>query len=102
MEVVACRQLRLQLVDLLFGNANNAGLYSLEQVQALNVDTPLIQRDPVTGAFTLTIGVQKSTDLTAFDPFPMSESDTSINGEGKLEFEFAVPDDAAFFRLESN
>ena len=26
---------------------------------------------------------------------------TVINGAGKLEFEFTVPDNAAFFRLES-
>jgi hypothetical protein len=90
------------LVGALFDNANGAGLYTPEQVQALNVGTPLLQRGPVTGAFTLTIGVQKSSDLQDFFPFPMSEPQTSINGDGKLEFEFTVPDDAAFFRLEAN
>jgi hypothetical protein len=26
---------------------------------------------------------------------------TTINGEGKLEFQFTVPDNAAFFRLQA-
>jgi len=26
---------------------------------------------------------------------------TTINGEGRLEFQFSSPDNAAFFRLES-
>ncbi len=76
--------------------------YNLSQIQALNVGVPLLQRNPATDVFTLTIGVKKSTDLTTFDPFPMSGPQISINGEGKLEFEFTVPDDAAFFRVDSN
>jgi hypothetical protein len=37
-----------------------------------NVATPLIQRHPTTGVFTLTLGVEKSTTLLpgSFTPFP--------------------------------
>ncbi|MEO5721702.1 MAG: choice-of-anchor D domain-containing protein, partial [Chthoniobacterales bacterium] len=97
------------LVNTLFSNLNGAlpnlnaaGFYTTAQVQALNVGVPLIQRSP-TGVFTLTIGVEKSTDLSIFNPFPMNAPGftTVINGAGKLEFRFTVPDNAAFFRLEA-
>jgi hypothetical protein len=45
--------------------------------------------------------VEKATDLLNFFPFPMTAPPTTINGEGKLEFQFSAPDNAAFFRLES-
>jgi hypothetical protein len=93
---------QVDLVDALFNNANGAGLYTRTQVQALHVGTPLLERDPVSGFFTLTIGVEKSADLMDFSPFPMTGPQTSINGQGNLEFEFSVADEAAFFRVESN
>lgn len=80
---------------------NAAGFFTPAQVQALHMDTPLVQRNPATGTFTLTIGVQKSANLTQFNPFPMSQPQTSINGEGRLEFQFTVPDNTAFFRLQA-
>ena len=89
------------LVNALFANANGAGLYTTNQIQALNVGGPLILRNPTNGLFTLTIGVQKATNLVNFSPFPMTAPQTTINGLGELEFQFSVPDDAAFFRLES-
>jgi hypothetical protein len=88
------------LVATLFDNANTAGLYTPAQVQALHIDAPLLSRQ-ANGTFKLTIGVKKSTDLLRFDPFPMSAPQTVINGNGKLEFQFTVPDNAAFFRLEA-
>jgi hypothetical protein len=89
------------LVSNFLANASRASLYTPAQVQSLNVGTPLISRNATNGTFTLTIGVQKSTNLTQFAPFPMSAPQTTINGQGRLEFQFSVPDDAAFFRLES-
>lgn len=85
-------------------NLNAAGYFTTAQVQALNVGVPLLQRNPTTGTFKLTIGVQKTMSLLLpFADFPMNAagSSTIINGQGKLEFEFTVPDNAAFFRLES-
>jgi hypothetical protein len=89
------------LVNTFFTNANSAGLFTTNQIQALNVGGPLIQRNPTSGLFTLTIGVQKATNLINFSPFPMTAPQTTINGQGQLEFQFSPPDDAAFFRLES-
>jgi uncharacterized delta-60 repeat protein len=90
------------LVNAYYANANEAGLYTTNQIQALNVDGPLLVRNPTNGLFTLTIGVQKSTNLVNFNPFPMTAPQTLINGQGELEFQFTVPDDAAFFRLEAH
>ena len=88
------------LVDTLFDNANGAGLFTESQVHALHVDTPLLTPD-ANGEFKLTIGVQKSTDLINYELFPMSAPQTVINAQGELEFQFTVPDNAAFFRLEA-
>jgi hypothetical protein len=46
------------LVNAYYAQANGAGLYTTSQVQALNIDVPLIQRNQATGLFKLTIGVQ--------------------------------------------
>ena len=53
------------------------------------------------GQFTLTIGVEKATDLIHFNPFPMSAPQSVINAQGELEFQFTVPDNAAFFRIRA-
>ena len=89
------------MVTTYYANANGAGLYTTSQVQALHIDTPLIQRDAL-GVFTLTLGLQKSTTLLpgSFQPFSFTETGTQINGAGKIEFQFTAPDNAAFFRLE--
>lgn len=89
------------LVNTLYSGANTASLYTPAQVQALHIDTPLIQRNPATGAFTLTLGLHKSPDLINYSPFPFTGPGTTINAQGKLEFEFTVPDSAALFRLET-
>ena len=81
---------------------SDTGLYTLAQIQVLNIGTPLIQRDPL-GEFKLTIGIEKSLTLApgSFLPFPMTEPQTTINAAGELEFQFTAPDNAAFFRLQA-
>jgi hypothetical protein len=81
--------------------ADGVGLFTTNQIQALNIGAPLIQRDPATGQMTLTIGLKKSTNLVSSPPFPFILTNTTVNGAGELEFRFAVPENAAFFRLES-
>jgi hypothetical protein len=80
---------------------NTYGLYSLSQVQALHVGTPLLAKDSATGKFKLTIGVEKSTNLVNFSPMVIPVGAATINPQGKMEFEFTAPDNAAFYRLES-
>ncbi len=91
------------LVATLNNGANAAGLYNPTQVQALYIGAPLIQKNAGNGTFKLTIGVLKSTNLANFQPFSLSipGATTTINGSGNLEFQFTVPDNAAFFRLQS-
>jgi hypothetical protein len=89
------------LVSTYYENAAAAGLFTTTQVQDLNVGIPLMQRNHATGEFTLTIGVHKSTNLSTWTPLPMTGPQVLINGQGKLEFRFSSPDNAAFFRLKS-
>jgi hypothetical protein len=93
---------QIGLVNTLTSNLNGMGYFTPAQVQTLNVGTPLIQRDGL-AQFKLTLGLEKSTTLLpgSFNPFPMTAPQTTINGAGKLEFLFTVPDNAAFFRLQS-
>jgi hypothetical protein len=88
---------RAQVTD----SPNNYGLYSLSQVQALHVGTPLLAKDSATGKFKLTIGVEKSTNLVNFSPMAIPVGAATINAQGKMEFQFTSPDNAAFYRLES-
>jgi hypothetical protein len=90
-----------ELVNALFGGSNSAGLFTQNQLQALRPDAPLISRDPVTGQFKLTFGVQKSTDLMEFIPMPLQATGVSVNPHGKIEYRFTASEPAAFFRLTS-
>lgn len=84
-------------------NLNAAGFFSTDQVQDLNVNTPLIQRDPLTAKFTLTLGVEKSVSLApgSFEPLPMNGAgvSTGVTPDGRLEIEFPSTGDTGFFRL---
>ncbi len=95
---------RTALQDKELATQNAAGYYTQTQVQSLHVGTPLIsQTSP--GRFKLTLGVKKTTNLgnVPFTDFPMNGQNmsTTINGAGKLEFDFPSTDNAAFFRLEA-
>ena len=84
------------LVAALYESANLAGLYTDSQVHTLHINTPLLARDPATGDFKLTIGMQKSSDLLDWDAFPFTSPGTMINSEGKIEFNFTATGNAAF------
>lgn len=89
------------LVQSYYANANGAGLYTAAQVQTLNAGTPLLTRDE-NGVFKLTIGLQKTSNLpTGFAAFPFVPGQTTINGQGQVEFQFTVPDGSAFFRVQA-
>lgn len=91
--------------NIIINSPNTYNLYTLPQVQTLNVDVPLLAKDPVTGKFKLTMGVKKTTNLAAipFGDFPMNGAGMTsvINAEGKVEFVFPVLDNAAFFRVQA-
>lgn len=85
-------------------NVNDSGFYSFEQIQALNLGPPLLEQSGP-GQFKLTIGVEKSTTLdpASFLPFSLTAPGTTTNFvDGKLEFLFASPDDAAFLQLRAD
>jgi hypothetical protein len=80
---------------------NTHDLYNLSQVQALNVDAPLLRREAVSNKFKLTIKVKKSTDLKTFSAFPFVFENSTINANGEMEFQFTSTENAAFYRLEA-
>jgi hypothetical protein len=88
-----------ELVATLMDSANVAGLFRQDQIQALNVGTPLIQRD-ANGKVLLRLRVEKSTNLGGFQPLDFSGGQWTPNPtEGRIDIEFTSEDDAAFFRV---
>lgn len=85
------------------GNPNAYDLFTLSQIQDLNVGVSLIRADETTGQFKLTIAVESSADLETdpFTPFPMSPINTQINAEGELEFTFDADRTRQFYRLNA-
>ena len=45
--------------------------------------------------------MEKSADLTNSFPFPFTDTQTAVRPDGKIEFLFTTPDNAAYFRLET-
>ncbi|WP_052572936.1 choice-of-anchor D domain-containing protein [Haloferula sp. BvORR071] len=89
------------LVNTYLTNANGAGLYTPSQVQALRTGTPSIARNQANGRVKLTMDWKKATNLSDFSNFPApAGSSVAISPSGAIEFEFAVPDNAALFRID--
>ncbi|MFM8364989.1 MAG: choice-of-anchor D domain-containing protein [Verrucomicrobiota bacterium] len=90
------------LVGTLSENVNKAGYFGEGQIQDLNVGMPLLSKNSTSGKFKLTLSLEKSTNLgQGFAPMPFEESGTFLTNDGKLEFEFTSPGNAAFFRLKA-
>lgn len=85
----------------IIANPNPSGLYTLNQLQGLNLGKPLLQRNPETGEFRLGIMMKKSTDLLQFEPMPLAAPQVTVDGEGRVEIRFTAPEPTAFFRLDS-
>ena len=80
---------------------NAGGLYSLLQIQGMNIGTPLISKNATSGNFELTIGLQKSTNLQTFQHFSLNSTETTIEPDGRLKIRFSATENAAFFRLKA-
>lgn len=89
------------LVAIFNSTANQAGLFSPQQVRSLRIPPPLLSKGPGAGEMTLTLWLEKSAGANVYEPLPLTPEDTSINPQGEMEFLFSVPDDTGFFRLET-
>ena len=80
--------------------ANSAGLFTQSQLQlqALEISTPLMVKDPVTGMVTLTLALERSTDLKTFTPF--SAAGATVTSAGKVEFKFTPTLPTEFYRVQ--
>jgi len=88
------------LVAAYFAESSRNGLFNRDQIKAMRPATPLLERNPDSGRFTLSVGLLKSTDLKDFQPTPLLAPQIHVLDDGNLEYEFASPEPAAFFRLE--
>ena len=80
---------------------NKYDLYSVDQIRNLNLNTPLLQKHPTTGKFTLKIQGEKSGDLGGFSPLSFKDGDVTVAPDGSVQFEFSSSDKAAFYRLKA-
>lgn len=94
----------VSLVKTLNDGAKSAGLFTADELKdAVKVTTPVLTKDTATGMFTLSLAVEKSTDLKTFAAFPLTlqgtTAATTTFTDGKLQFKFTSPDKAAFYRV---
>jgi hypothetical protein len=88
------------LVSAYQSGANGAGYFTQSQLQALNVNAPLIARNPANGLFELTLGLSKSTNLTTYAPFPLTAPQVQVN-QGNIRVFIWDTNNAAFYRLSA-
>ena len=91
-----------ELVLILQAGANATGLFSGNQFESMNSGVPLLQKNPATDQFRLTIAIEKSVNLNHFNLFPIESINTAISGTGGFVFEFDSPEPSAFFRLAAD
>lgn len=78
----------------------NTSFHDPSKVQALRVKAPVMTRSGG-GETKLTFALLKSADFQSYVPLPFTAPAATLNPAGELEFEFAVPDDTKFYRLET-
>jgi alpha-tubulin suppressor-like RCC1 family protein len=87
------------LVSLYFATANSAGLYTSNNIASINAGVPVLMKDPVSGAVTIHIGWQQSTNLTGFVSLPMSPGPQAIiNSQGQLQSTYQATNAAGYYR----
>lgn len=86
------------LVSIYRNTASGAGYYTQSQLQALNVNAPLIARNPANGLFELTLGLSRSTNLSTFSPLPLTAPQVQVN-QGNIRVFIWDTNNAAFYRL---
>ncbi len=89
------------MVAAYFAAANSNGLYTAAQIQNLNIGIPVLQRNSTTDEFTLKLHLRKSPDLSNWILLPFTPLGTTVTPDGFIEFRFASPDAAAFYRILS-
>lgn len=93
---VSQRRMVISFLD----DANNAGLFTERQLQALQVNAPLISRDPESGRFEILLGLTQSSDLATFSPLALTEDQVRLTPDGNLLISLESESRTAFFRFE--
>ncbi len=79
--------------------------FSLTDLRRLKPGSPILQRDPDTGKFIMTVDLKQSPDLTSgFTPLPLTTDNLSLTPLGTIEVENTpTPSDTkAFYSIETN
>lgn len=83
---------------LLARSGQELGLVSEEQIRTLSPDIPILSRNPLTGKFTVEIGLQQSGNLNTWTRLPVSNQQTLFEN-GNMKFTFDAPLPTQFYRV---
>jgi hypothetical protein len=75
------------------------GLYSLSQIEALNVGYSLLQNTNNAGVFDLKLSLERSRTLSDFLRVPLLTNSVSVTGDGFLEIHVDGAEETEFFRV---
>ncbi len=90
-----------QLRAAILANSMELGLASESQIRALHPTSPLLARNPLTGKFTLRLGINQSASLNQWQKLPITEAGAVVN-DGWLDFSFSSTADAMFYRVSAD
>lgn len=82
-------------------NPNEFNLFTPEQIHAMHVNQPVVERDPVTEKLTIRLGLFQSQNLTDWTPVNLQSSEMFIRN-GKVEFEVTPSTGGMFYIIEAD
>ena len=78
--------------------ASTAGLFTEEQIAALNLSANLVAVDPITNKATFEIGLEKSDNLQTFTKIIIDPAKITVDIDGNIHYELDASDGEKFFR----
>jgi len=95
------QQPQTDLVNTYYTHAGLNGLYTRDQVRAIRISKPRLEKIDGSGQFKMSVRLWESADLKNYSPLPLQASALHVNEDGRLECEFSPADTEAFYWLES-
>jgi len=94
------QQPQADLVNTYYTHAELNGLYTRDQVRAIRISKPRLEKIDGDVQFKMSLRLSQSADLKNYSPLPLSASAIHVNGAGRLECEFEVADRERFYWVE--
>jgi trimeric autotransporter adhesin len=95
------QQPQTDLVNTYYTHAGLNGLYTRDQVRAIRISRPQLEKSDGDGQFKMSLRILESADLENFSPLPLLPSAVHVDEDGRLECEFEAADTEEFYWLES-